>query len=104
LPENICGKFANFDSAPPEHDYRSNVNLHVGALTMASKPNIDPSFGSASSIKKTAERLDTSIPTIYKLIHENQLESFKIGKYRRILDRSIERLIARRLAEAKSAA
>jgi excisionase family DNA binding protein len=61
-------------------------------------------FGSASSVKKTADRLDTSIPTIYKLIHEGHLESFKLGKYRKILDRSTDALIARRLAEAKSAA
>lgn len=71
---------------------------------MASKPEIAPSFGSASSIKKTAERLDTSIPTVYALIHAGELETFKLGKYRKILDRSIERLIARRIAEAKSAA
>jgi excisionase family DNA binding protein len=64
----------------------------------------DVGFGSASSVKRTADRLETSIPTIYKLIHQGELESFKLGKYRKILDRSIERLIARRLAEAKSAA
>jgi excisionase family DNA binding protein len=58
-------------------------------------------FGSASSVKKTAERLDTSIPTIYKLINEGHLESFKLGKYRKILDRSTDALIARQLVEAK---
>jgi excisionase family DNA binding protein len=65
----------------------------------------DVGFGSASSVKKTAERLDTSIPTVYALIHAGELESFKLGKYRKILDRSIDRLIADRLAaEAKATA
>jgi hypothetical protein len=62
----------------------------------------DVGFGSVSSPKKTAEKLDTSIPTVYDLINTGQLESFKLGKYRKILDRSTDALIARRLAaEAK---
>ena len=72
---------------------------------MPAKLKVAESFGSASSVKKTAERLEASIPTIYKLIHGRELESFKLGKYRKILDRSTDALIARRLAaEAKATA
>jgi hypothetical protein len=39
-----------------------------------------------------------SIPTIYDLIKRGELESFKVGKYRKITGRSYNGLIARRLA------
>jgi excisionase family DNA binding protein len=72
---------------------------------MSAKAKADVGFGSASSVKRTADRLETSIPTIYKLIYQGELESFKLGKYRKILDRSTDALIARRLAaEAKATA
>jgi excisionase family DNA binding protein len=72
---------------------------------MSAKARAAVGFGSASSVKRTADRLETSIPTIYKLIHAGELESFKIGKYRKILDRSTDALIARQLAaEAKATA
>jgi excisionase family DNA binding protein len=57
------------------------------------------SFGRLISPKTACERLDCSIPTIYKLLDEAELESIKLGKYRKILERSVDALIARRLAD-----
>jgi excisionase family DNA binding protein len=56
------------------------------------------SFGRLVSPKAACERLNCSIPTIYGLIRSGELESFKIGKYRKILERSIDALIARGIA------
>ena len=59
------------------------------------------SFGRLISPRTTCDRLSCSIPTVYELIHSGELESIKLGKYRKILERSVEALIARRLAAAK---
>ena len=63
-----------------------------------------PSLGALTSPRLACERLNVSVPTLYKLLAAGELESVKIGKYRKVLERSIDGLIARRLAEAKSAA
>jgi excisionase family DNA binding protein len=58
------------------------------------------SMGSVTSPSAACARLNCSPPTLYKLLAEGELESFKLGKYRKILNRSIDGLIARRLAES----
>jgi excisionase family DNA binding protein len=60
-------------------------------------------FGRLTSPKAACERLNCSAPTLYKLIREGDLESIKIGKFRKILERSIDALIARRLQEERAA-
>jgi excisionase family DNA binding protein len=62
-----------------------------------------PAFGRLTSPKLACERLNCSIPTLYKLISEQELETIKLGKYRKILERSIDALIERRLAAEKAA-
>ena len=62
------------------------------------------SLGSVSTPAGACARLKCSPPTLYKLINEGELQTFKLGKYRKILDSSIDALMKRRLAEAKSAA
>jgi excisionase family DNA binding protein len=60
-------------------------------------------YGRLLSPKAACERLNCSPPTLYALIHAGQLESFKIGKYRKIVERSIDALIERNLAAEKAA-
>jgi excisionase family DNA binding protein len=55
------------------------------------------SLGRLVSPKTAGKRLDCSVPTIYRLLNEAELESIKLGKHRKILERSIDALIARRL-------
>jgi hypothetical protein len=40
---------------------------------------------------------------VYELIRAGKLESFKLGKYRKITERSIDALIARGIAAEKAA-
>ena len=56
------------------------------------------SLGSVSSPRRACKRLKCSPPTLYKLINSGELETFKLGKYRKILDRSIDALMKRRIA------
>jgi hypothetical protein len=58
-------------------------------------------YGALLSIKDLRDI--GSPPTIYKLIDQGELESFKVGKYRKVTERSRNALIARRIAESKSA-
>ncbi len=48
----------------------------LAVLTAAIDKSKSNSFGSASTVKATAERLAVSIPTIYALIREGELELF----------------------------
>jgi hypothetical protein len=55
-------------------------------------------YGKLFSLAQLRDRGLGSIPTIYGLIERGELESFKIGKYRKVTERSYNALIARRLA------
>ena len=60
-------------------------------------------FGRLLSPKIVCDRLNCSPPTLYALIHAGELESCKLGKYRKITERSVEALIGRRIAAEKAA-
>ena len=55
-------------------------------------------YGKLFSLAQLRDRGLGSIPTIYALIDRGELESLKIGKYRKVTERSYNALIARRLA------
>jgi len=59
--------------------------------------------GKLFSLAQLRDRGLGSIPTIYALIDRGELESLKIGKYRKVTERSYNALIARRLAAEKTA-
>jgi excisionase family DNA binding protein len=61
-------------------------------------------YGRLLSPKAACERLDCSPPTLYELIRAGELETFKLGKYRKITERSINALIERGIAAEKAAA
>jgi len=52
------------------------------------------------SPKKAAFLLDCGLDAVYALIHQGQLESYLEGQRRKITVRSIQALIAKRLADA----
>jgi excisionase family DNA binding protein len=54
----------------------------------------------AHSPDSAARALDVPVRTIYRLIASGELKSFKIGKRRLIGDPELERLVARKTAEA----
>ena len=54
------------------------------------------------SPKKAAFLLDCGLDAVYALIHQGQLESYLEGQRRKITMRSIQALIAKRLAAAGS--
>jgi hypothetical protein len=60
-------------------------------------------YGKLFSLAQLRDRGLGSIPTIYALIDRGELESLKIGKYRKVTERSYNALIARRLAAEKTA-
>ena len=60
-------------------------------------------YGKLFSLAQLRDRRLGSIPTIYALIDRGELESLKIGKYRKVTERSYNALIARRLAAEKTA-
>ena len=49
------------------------------------------------SPQKAAELLDITRPTIYKLIHEGELQSFKLGRLRKIPIKEIENYMDKNL-------
>ena len=60
------------------------------------------SFGRVTSPKGACERLNCSIPTFYELVDAGELETFKLGKFRKVTERSIDALIARQIAAEKA--
>ena len=61
-------------------------------------------YGQLYTLAQLRDRGLGSIPTIYGLIEQGELESFKVGRYRKITARSYNKLIQRRLAaESKTA-
>jgi hypothetical protein len=54
------------------------------------------------SPKKAAFLLDCGLDAVYALLHQGQLESYLEGQRRKITVRSIQALIAKRLADAGS--
>jgi excisionase family DNA binding protein len=66
-------------------------------MSQASTGLSDSEFGKALSPAQACARLNCSMPTLYGLVAAGELESFKLGRFRKILNRSIDKLIARRL-------
>jgi hypothetical protein len=61
-------------------------------------------YGQLFSLAQLRDKGLGSIPTLYALIAQGELESFKVGKYRKVTERSYNQLITRRLAaESKTA-
>jgi excisionase family DNA binding protein len=56
----------------------------------------------AHSPEQAARRIGTPTRSIYTLIANGELRSFKVGKRRLIPDTELQRLIERRLAEAQT--
>jgi excisionase family DNA binding protein len=67
------------------------------------RTSAEKGHGRLLSPKAACERLDCSAPTLYALIHAGELKSFKIGKYRKIVESSIDTLIERNLAAQNAA-
>ncbi|MEL6300282.1 MAG: helix-turn-helix domain-containing protein [Pseudomonadota bacterium] len=44
------------------------------------------------SIKESSDKLGVTPRTIYNLLYEGKLESFKVGRSRRVTDESLRRL------------
>ncbi|WP_207061773.1 helix-turn-helix domain-containing protein [Motiliproteus sp. SC1-56] len=53
-----------------------------------SKPNIHPDY----KIAEVAEQLSASVPTIYKLIHDGTLSTYKLGRGTRVTRESVAAL------------
>lgn len=53
------------------------------------------------TIQHAAARIGVSIPTVYKLIHQGRLRTFKIGRARRVTEEAIGECVA--ALEAQSA-
>jgi excisionase family DNA binding protein len=66
-------------------------------------PASQEDYGRLFSLRQLEARGLGSIPTLYELIKQGELESLKVRKYRKITERSVNRYIARRLAAESKA-
>jgi excisionase family DNA binding protein len=51
------------------------------------------------SVNETCERLNCSRPTVYELIDGGEIESYHQGRYRKIIESSVDAYQQRRLDE-----
>lgn len=68
---------------------------------MVTKQKIEPA--KPGTLKRAAERIGVSLPTIYKLIHDGKLKTYKVGRARRVTDEAIAECIAALEAESSRA-
>lgn len=71
--------------------------VHAMAKTTDNAPPIEPL---SYSPEGAARRLNCSVRRIYSHIADGTLRSYKDGKSRRIPDVELQRLVARKMAEA----
>jgi excisionase family DNA binding protein len=78
-------------------------SMRGGARDLSPRRNRDNIEPLAVSVKAARKLLSLSHKHVYTLLNSGELESYKEGKARRITIKSIHRLIASRLKEARRA-
>jgi hypothetical protein len=121
LPENICGKFANFDLSRAVDDVPGCSHTPAGNNVMSTiRPEVTGrAAGPAGGAPHGGPPLDPIGPLVvrptqamlmlncgreqlYELINAGELDSYLDGAARKITVASIHQRIERKLAEAKS--